>query len=352
MPPPLRVGVVGLRRGLPLLRVFQHHADAVVTAVCDRDAARAAAVAAEHRVPLAVTEVAALLDSGPDVVVVATPPACHLSHSTAALRAGAHVLCEVPAVAALEEAPVLAEAVRAARGLYMLAENCCYWAFVEGWEQLLRAGALGDPLYAEAEYVHDCRGLLREEDGTPTWRAALHPIEYCTHSLGPLLRLLQTHCTRATALSTGSRLSPELGTHDLQVALLETAAGVPLKLLCAFGTVRRPAFHHYLLYGTRGFLERPRGEDVTLAFSEQLPGLSTAARLPLGVQHPHAPPWAAVGGHGSAEWAMVNAFVAAIRAGGPSPLGLEPALAMTLPGLCARRSLEQRGAPVAIPHYA
>jgi predicted dehydrogenase len=353
---PLRVGVAGLRRGLALLRMFRPHPCAEVTAVCDPDAARATTIAAEHQVEGVYTTFDAFLDHGLDIVVVASPLPLHVSQSIAALRAGAHVLCEVPAVASLEEAEQLVAAVREASTLYMLAENCCYWAFVESWQAMVDAGRIGEPMFAEAEYVHDCRGMLRNPDGSPTWRAFLPPIQYCTHSLGPVLKAIGGRPVSAIGLSTGSRLTPEFGTIDMQLGLFRTDRGVPIKILCGFGVVRQPSFHSYVIYGTRGCLERPRPGgsspvEETLAYFEDIPEMAGMATLPLGVRHPRAPAHASTGGHGTAEWAMVNAFLEAIVEGGRAPIDVHAALDMTLPGLCAHFSSEQGGVAVDVPDY-
>ena len=104
----------------------------------------------------------------------------------------------------------------------------------------------------------------------------------------------------AVGLGSGCRLSPELGTLDLQVALFRTDRGIPLKVLCAFGVAREPSFHAYTVYGTRGYLERPRpgrdAPDETLAYFEDVPEMAGMASLPLGIRHRRVPAQAALGG--------------------------------------------------------
>lgn len=352
---PLRAGVVGLRRGAALLRVLARQPGVEVAALCDLDATRLEAAASEYRAPGIYTDFDGFLGHGLDVVVIASPPALHVSQAIAALRAGAHVLSEVPAVTSLDEARMLAQAAREASSLYMLAENCCYWAFVQSWKQMVADGRIGEPVYAEAEYIHDCRSLLRDPDGTPTWRASLPPIHYCTHSLGPLLAVAGGRPVTAVGLHSGSRMNPDLGTFDMEVGLFRTDRGVPLKVLCGFGVARRPSFHSYTIYGTRGCLERPRPGtgpvETTIAYFEEVPHLHGMASLPLDTRHPDAPASAAAGGHGTAEWAMVRDFVEAIRGGRPSPIDVHAALDMTLPGLCAHRSALQGGVQVEIPDF-
>src|SRR5439155_2421049 len=95
-------------------------------------------------------------------------------------------------------------------------------------------------------------------------------------------------------------------------------------VLCGFGVARQPAYHSYTLYGTRGCLERPRpGRDAaeeTLAYFEDVPDLLGMASLPLGTRHRNAPAYAALGGHGTAEHAMVHNFLDSLLSGRPSPI--------------------------------
>jgi hypothetical protein len=52
---------------------------------------------------------------------------------------------------------------------------------------------------------------------------------------------------------------------------------------------------------------------------------------------------AAKDGHGGADTAILQAFFAAIRGGGPSPIPLREALRMTLPGIAAAESARAGG---------
>lgn len=346
----LKIGIAGLRRGGALLRIVARHPEARVVAVCDTDATRAAAVAAEYDVPVAVESWEALLDRELDAVVIATPLPCHAAHSIAALERGLHALCEVPACASLAEAESLARAARASSAVYMLAENCCFTAFIQSWRKMVADDRIGRVIYAEAEYVHDCRAIMREA-GRPTWRASMPPIHYGTHSLGPLLSLAGDRCVSAVGMHTGVNVAPDLGAIDLEVGLYRTASGAVIKILCGFSIAREPSFHTYTVYGTRGCLEKPRTGDETLAFFEEIPELAGMMRMPLPAAHRRAPGHASLGGHGTSEFFMVNAWVDAIMGRAPCPIDLPTALDYTVPGLCAHLSAEEGGRPVAVPDY-
>ena len=347
---PLQVGIAGLRRGLGHLRVFQNHPEAEVVALCDLDAPRVEEVAGEHGVEGQYAEFHQFLQHpGLEAVVIATPLPLHAEQCVAALEAEKHVLCEVPAIATLAEAEAVVRAARQSRAKYMFAENCCYWAFVQSWQAMVEQGRIGKPIYAEAEYVHDCRSLFRNPDGTATWRAFMPPIHYCTHSLGPILEITGQRVVSATGLHTGSNVDTEFGTIDMEVGLFRTDAGMPVKILCGFSVERSPAFHTFQVYGTQGCLEKPRLEDKTLACFADIPEMLGMAELPLTTRHKRAPAHAAAGGHGTAEFAMINAFVSALAEDAPMPIDVYRGMDMTLPGICAHLSAEQGGAVVDVP---
>lgn len=346
----IRVGVAGLRRGQGELAVLAAHPLAQVVAVADRDEALCRTVAERYAVAQACPEFDDLLACGLDAVVIATPPTLHAGQSTAALERGIHVLCEVPAVWSLDEARDLVAAVEASTASYMLAENVNYLDRTVDWQAFCAAGRLGEVFYAEAEYVHDCRKLFRGPDGRPTWRASMPPIRYCTHSLGPLLAWTGDRCSEAVCYSTGSHVAPELGATDLQVALLRTAGGAVFKLLCGFSVASEPGRHWYCLYGTRGMLESGRTADSPdRGYLSDEP--ATAGPAPEVVPHLERviPPEAPSGGHGAAEWFMVDDWLRALEAGGPMPIDVYAGLDMTLPGIVADESSRAGGTPLPIP---
>ena len=319
----LKVGVVGAGRGHSFVAVMERLPEFEVVSICDLDESRAASLAEQYHVRRVDTDFAAFLDQDLDVVVVATPPEQHVPQSIAALERGCHVLSEVPAANSLEECPRLAAAAQRGPGKYMLAENCNYWAFLETWRELVRQGRIGQIVYAEAEYIHSLPSLRRNPDGSPTWRAFIPPIHYCTHSLGPLLALSGDRVVRAVGMNTGSHVDPEFGSLDAEVGLFTTASGAVIKILCAFSIIREPGFHYYSVYGSKGTLETTRGADhpfgTTLAYYDDVPNLHNMIRLPLDLNNDGMPGWAAQLGHGGAEYAMIKAFGDSILQGAPAP---------------------------------
>jgi predicted dehydrogenase len=363
----LRVGIVGLGRGAVLHRALALQPACEVVAVCSRRVARAQAYAAENGVARAHASFAALLGDGDlDAVVIASPAPYHAEQAIAALGAGKHVLSEVPAAGSLDECEGLVAAVEAAQGraIYMFAENANYAVLTRTWESIVAQGLMGKIVYAESQYVHDLRFMMRDADGQLTWRASLPPIHYCTHELGPLLRLLaagaggeRDRCGQVTALQTGSTVAPDTGAIDLEVALFRTVRGVILKVLCAFSIVREPWGHLRTVYGTHGCLETGRaeaggrgGSGQALAYFDALPDVKELFPLTLGNARRESPPEALVpGGHGDGEYWMARDFVRAARGEMAVPIDVYDAVDYTAPGICAHLSALQEGTTVTIP---
>ena len=344
----LKVGVVGLGRGMSLLKMFDLHRDAQVVAVCDMKEERAESVKKEMKLEGAYADYDEFLGHDTDVVVVATPLPFHVANSIAALESDKHVLSEVPIANSVEECEALAKAVKKSKSKFMFAENCNYWYFVEKWKEMVADGKIGKPIYAEAEYVHDCRGLMRDSEGNLTWRASMPPIYYCTHSLGPILSVIKDKCVSAVGMNTGVNIAPDLGAIDMEVGLFRTESGGVIKILCGFSVERMPAFHFYSIYGTEGCLESVRGTDKTTAYFKGSKGMM---ELPYTRNNPDAPKIAATGGHGTCEYFMVSAFIESILNDTKPPIDVYEGLDYSLPGLCAHISAQQGGKVMDIPDF-
>jgi len=349
-----RVGISGLGRGIGPGRVFNLMPDCKVVGGYDPDEA------ARKRVQEMFPDVCVfdsyedMLAQGLDIVVVASPIPAHRDQTVAALEAGCHVLQEVTLAWTIAECRDILEAVKAhPKQKFMMGENCCYWAHIMAWRELWKRGELGEFMYAEAEYIHDIRGLLRKPDGSPTWRASRPPILYCSHSLGPLLYVTGERCVTACGMHTGSKLEPDLNHLDFEVGIFQTSSGGVIKITKAQGVVREPMFHYYSIYGTKGCLETSRPPEPlrTNAYFDDVPHLQNMVQMPLNENVPEAPREARIGGHGTAEYYMIEDFLDSIRNDTRPPIDIYAALDMSLPGLCAHESALQGGAPVPIPDW-
>ncbi len=349
-----RFAIVGARRGSGYGPILNARPDCQLVCICDLNLATAAALADSLGVERRVTSYDAVLEANDiDTIVIATPPSLHVPMSVAALKAGKHVLSEVPALWKMEDAEALVQAAAASKAQYMMAENMAYFGWVQTFESLVRQGFIGEPIYAECEYVHHVPSLMVEEiDGEmrPTWRAQLGPAQYCTHDLGPILGMFDDRVDTVVGMSTGCVMRPDLGTTDGEVILCKTVKGRVIKFLGSFLNRREPALHYFSLYGTKGVLETPRIPQETYKMcSDTIPNLHGMATLPLDENHPSLYGQVPGGGHGTGEWLMVEDFVRAIDTGDTPAIDVMKALDWSLPGLLGHMSAEAGSVPMKVP---
>jgi predicted dehydrogenase len=357
-----RIGLVGVNRGSGLVHPFSVYPETEIAALCDVDEGRLTDAGAYYGVPdrYLFADYDAFLDAPIDVVVIGTPIQLHAAQAIAAMESGKHVLSEVTAAWTIEECARLVETVKRTRQVYMLAENNCYLHYIRQWKEWIAAGRLGDIFYAEAEYIHDIRHLLWDEgSGEAYWRLERPPITYCTHSLGPLLLLMEDRIVQATGAHAGYGILPDRGPSclNMEVALFKTQKGAVIKLLRSQVALREPPIHYYSLYGTRGFVENGReggwtGTQGKLYVEEEMGAERGFQAIDCLNSNPAAPPEAYGGGHGTIEYYLVRDFIDALDSGSiRAPIDVIRAMDMTVPGICAHEAATSDGTWVDVPLF-
>jgi predicted dehydrogenase len=200
---PIRVGFVGIGgRGRGLLRNLLKLKNVEVPALCDineENLARAQTMVAEagqtkpEGYSRSETDFRRLCDrSDLDLVFNATPWQWHTPISVAAMNAGKHAATEVPAAQTVEESWQLVETSEKTGKHCTVLENDCYYRHVLFVLNIIRAGLLGDVLFAEAGYMHDIRAVKfgAVPTGGEPWRLE-HSVGrdgnlYPTHPIGPV----------------------------------------------------------------------------------------------------------------------------------------------------------------------
>lgn len=91
----------------------------------------------------------ALSDSAVQAVYVATPVFLHAPQTVLSLHAGKHVLCEKPMAINETEARTMLEAAQKSGSTFGVAYYRRIYRKVQRAKQLLQAGAIGQPVYAE-----------------------------------------------------------------------------------------------------------------------------------------------------------------------------------------------------------
>ena len=353
----LKVGHVGGR--IVYGHLFNDHPRTEVAAICDinRGALEKARRALGLKESQCFQDYDRFLKVDLDIVFIGTPIPFHAEQAIKALESGKHVLSEVTAADSVKDCERLVHTVKRTGMKYMLAENMCYTHFIQEWKKIVQEGNLGRIFYAEGEYMHQIKRLLRNpETGELMWRANRPPIHYCTHSLGPLLMIMDDRVVKATASGREANIMPDVGVGaiDVQVALFETEKNATIKILRSSVIAREPPFHYYVIYGTKGSVENGRlgfPNDVSRG-TIYIEGEDEAAReVDWHLSDPNVPEKARRGGHGTSEYYLIRDFISAIENDTEPPIDVVRGVDMTLPGLIAHEAAMRGNVWLEVPHF-
>lgn len=190
---PLRVGIVGLGRGLSFVQQSQPSAGMELVALCDTWEERLREVGRQHDVTT-YTDYDAFLEHDMDAVILANYYHEHATLAIQALRAGKHVMSETAACLTPAEGVALVREVERSGQIYMLADQYPFMGFNQEMRRLYQAGELGKFQYGEGEYVHpmSARFVNSISVGMDHWRNWLPATYYCSHALAPLMYITDT----------------------------------------------------------------------------------------------------------------------------------------------------------------
>lgn len=351
----LRCGVAGLGHGNQFVSILESLPQCEVVSVCNSNTD----VLSRYSRFSTHTDFHSFVREDLDIAVVITRAPGHAAESVEALERGMHVLCETPNVYSIEEAKRVVQAAKSSGKKYMLAENYIWMGWYLALSKMKEDGLLGEIIYAEGDYTHDCRDIMLKADGgyipydkrgeypdaVKSWRAVnLPPLVYSSHTLGPLLSLMEDSVRTCTGFHAGGRTAPELGTIDLEVGLLQTEKGSVIRLTNGF-TVAHPMSLHYKVIGTKGSaLVQAMGDCVMYSYSDNdktASGKWKSAQLPFE-QRPD--------GRSSTE-VMVEEFVQSVVDDTPPPVDIYSSLEMVLPGVLAHQSALKDGEKLAVPDF-
>ena len=153
---PIRVGVIGVGRGLAFARSAVPHLGLELVALCDKWQAKLSEAGERFGVST-YADYDEFLQHDMDAVVLANYFDEHAPFAIRALRAGKHVMSETAACKTLAEAVALCREVERTGLTYMFAENYPFSAANQELRRLYRAGEIGQVRYAEGEYNHPGR---------------------------------------------------------------------------------------------------------------------------------------------------------------------------------------------------
>ena len=101
----------------------------------------------------------------PQLVVVASPWALHVSHALACVRAGCHVALEIKGGLAEGEYSPLSALIRQTGLRLFPLENTLFRRDILSIYNMVQAGVLGEIVHMRGGYRHDLRDLLLDDEG-------------------------------------------------------------------------------------------------------------------------------------------------------------------------------------------
>ena len=309
---PLRVGILGAARIAELAIVKPAHATGTrLVTVAARDRRRAEAFAAEHGVERVADSYAAVLaDPEVEVVYNPLPNALHGPWNIAAVEAGKHVLSEKPFASTAEEAAEVRAAAQAAGVTVVEGFHYLFHPVMQRLFALLDAGELGELRHVEALVA-----MPEPDDGDPRWSFDL--------AGGAVMDLgcYGLHAHRALGRWAG-------GEPELVDARAKERAGAPgvdewLEADLAFpsgatGAVQASMAHPQFEMTLR--VVGTRGEAVVMDFVQPHKDDRVLIRTGDDTRTEHL-------GTRSSYLYQLEAFVHALRGGGPLPTGPDDAVA-------------------------
>ena len=396
----LRVGVIGLGRGMSGVTGFTLVPGGYVSAICDINAARRNRTlnylkGKKAPMPKVYGDKGAddwkRLCEDPDVDLVynATPWELHVPISLYAMEHGKHVAIEVPSAFTVDECWKLVETSERTQRHCMQLENCCYGESEMLAFNLVRQGLLGEITHGEGAYIHDLRTYNyadwnEAKGGGGYWNfwRLRHNIkhggnQYPTHGLGPIC--LDMDINRGDrfdfVVSVDSKQAgfEELGRGryakdpwrsglkvkmaDMNTSIIRTVMGRTIMVQHNVGTAR-PYSRINLIQGTRGVLQDyPLRIAIEDGLGKGAHGFDDKKTQEIREKYKH-PLWKQageiakkVGGHGGMDFLMVLRLSYCLQNGLPLDMNVYDLASWCCLCELTEKSADNRGRSMDIPDF-
>jgi predicted dehydrogenase len=363
--PKINVAIVGLGFGKEFIPIYQHHPATNMYAICQRNPAALDEVGRNYGVEARYTDFAKLIeDPKVDAVHINSPIHLHASQSIAALRAGKHVACTVPAATTVEECRELVKAAKEARKNYMMMETAVYtreFLFIRG---LKDSGLLG-----RVQFMRGCH--QQEMAGWPGYWEGLPPMHYATHAVSPCLALVKGEADYVACFGSGEiseNLKSKYGSPFAVESALFKVRGQNLsfEVTRSLFETAREYIESFDVYGEKQTFEWTRIENEqpvvhTGEHPERVTVPDFAHLLPQPIQrfttkgvydetNAHLS-FTQGGGHGGSHPHLVNEFISSILEKRPSFPDVYKSTNWTCAGICAHESAMRGGEIVKLPIF-
>jgi 2-hydroxy-4-carboxymuconate semialdehyde hemiacetal dehydrogenase len=270
-------------RAIAALRATAEGADLRVYGVMGRLAEPAAAFAREFGAAVATTDLDALLaDPALDAVIVCSPSDAHAAQTERALRAGKHVLCEIPLALSLAETDRLTALADQMDRRLMVCHTQRYYAPLVEARRLIAAGEL-HPHAIVSRYMFGRRenvnwqGRQRSWTDNLLWHHGCHAVDAALWLLGAADRGEEVEVAAQVALPGGNLGIPMDLTVTMRTAhdQLATVAmsyniGFPVHDYLIIGEERTILFDDGVLRDNEHVLvEKAEGEEIDAPIPRQ-----------------------------------------------------------------------------------
>jgi predicted dehydrogenase len=215
----------------------------------------------------------------PDVVFICTNWSNHAPMAIESMKKGAHAFVEVPLALTLNEMWDIVNTSETTKKHCMMMENVNYSRVELMYLNMCRLGVIGEPLHAEAAYIHELRFQMEEQERfTGSWRTGHYAKRngnlYPTHGLGPVAQYMNLARTDDNFKRLVSFSSPARGRNlyakknypadhkwnqldfkggDINTSIVKTNLGRTIMIQWD-ETSPRPYTRHNLIQGTKGIL--------------------------------------------------------------------------------------------------
>jgi len=267
-----KVAVIGLGMGRGHAKAAAENPKADLAALCDIDTAKLEQFCKELDVSGAYTDYKKMLrEAKPDIVSVSLPNVLHKPVTVAALKAGAHVICEKPMAMNTRQAEQMLAAAKAARKKLMINLSYRFTGAAKALKKVVDAGTVGEIYYGRTGW-HRTRGIpklggwfaqKKLSGGGPLIDLGVHRIDLAMMLMGdptPVAVSGMTYNKLGTAIARKARKPFDV--EDLAVAMIRFDSGASLlvEVSWALNCERREEMFTYL-YGTKaGICHRNFGQ--------------------------------------------------------------------------------------------
>ena len=360
----LKIGVFGAGRGRSIAKYLKGSNEAELVAVCDKyepALTRCRKKIEEFGINNVIyySDFEDFFQHDMDAVILANYAYQHAPFAIKFLKSGRHVLSEVLTCATLKEAVELIEAVESSNKIYSYGENYGYTPVRWEMRRRYQNGDIGELMYAEGEYLHDCtsdpENLWHEltYGQRDHWRNQSYSTFYCTHSLGPILQMTGLRPVSVTGFETRNmpylrNVGKAAGVCGMEIVTLENGAIV--KSLHGGLKHTEKQGGTFLLNGDKGGLRDIRDgyleayiEDETVPYLDRF----TTYKAPVIVAGSEK------SGHGGADFFLTYYFIKSIlgdEEARKNTVDVYTAVDMCIPGILAYRSICNGNIPVKVPN--